>query len=168
MKPLLYVDGYNIIGAWGKATREQWSIDKSRDQLAHLLADYAGYTDQEVWLVFDGYMSTRTQRSVDKLAGLTIVFTKQNETADQYIERQCHEMPKYRTARVATSDATEQTVILGRGATRVSARELLAELESERQKGYQPHHPKKTANSAFANALSPEQYAILEALRRQK
>ena len=168
MKPLLYVDGYNIIGAWTVAERESWPLDESRDRLAHLLADYAGYTEQEVWLVFDGYKGDKIVRSIEHRDGLTIVFTKQGETADQYIERACHEMPKYRIARVATSDSTEQTVILGRGATRMSARELLLELSRERRGGYDKHRPIKTAHSTLSHVLTPEQYAILEKLRRQK
>ena len=61
MKPLLYVDGYNIIGAWPKANHEQWPLDECRDRLIHLLQDYAGYTGQEVCVVFDGYKYTRDQ-----------------------------------------------------------------------------------------------------------
>ena len=59
MKPLLVVDGYNIIGAWPQAQREGWPLDECRDRLIHLLQDYAGYTGQEVWLVFDGYKAAR-------------------------------------------------------------------------------------------------------------
>ena len=112
MKPLLYVDGYNVIGAWPQAQRENWPLDVCRDRLIHLLEDYAGYSGQEVWLVFDGYRTDRTLRTVDERDGLTVVYTRHGETADHYIERQCQEMPKYREARVATSDNVEQTVIL--------------------------------------------------------
>ncbi len=169
MKPLLFVDGYNIIGAWGQAHKENWPLDISRDKLAHLLEDYAGYTGQEVWLVYDGYKAERPTRSVDKRSQITIVYTKHGETADQFIERMCHEMPKYRQARVATSDATEQTVILGRGATRLSARELLGELQQERSRGYQHQKPiVKHPDTSMRNALTSEQFAILEQLRRQK
>ena len=122
MKPLLYVDGYNIIGAWPDANRENWPLDDCRDRLIHLLQDYAGYTGQEVCLVFDGYKADRPLRSVETRADLTVVYTRHGETADHYIERMCQQLPKYREARVATSDSIEQTLILGRGATRLSAR----------------------------------------------
>ena len=115
MKPLLYVDGYNIIGAWPQAQREGWPLDECRDRLIHLLQDYAGYTGQEVWLVFDGYKAERPLRSVEERDGLTVVYTRHGETADHYIERMCQLLPRYREARVATSDYTEQTLILGRG-----------------------------------------------------
>ena len=86
MKPLLYVDGYNVIGAWPQAQRENWPLDVCRDRLIHLLEDYAGYSGQEVWLVFDGYRTDRTLRTVDERDGLTVVYTRHGETADHYID----------------------------------------------------------------------------------
>lgn len=169
MKPLLYVDGYNIIGAWPKAAQEQWPLDECRDRLIHLLQDYAGYTDQEVWLVFDGYKADRAIRSVDERDGLTIVYTRHGETADHYIERQCQQLPKYREARVATSDGIEQTIILGRGATRMSARELWRELNAERSSGRDRHQmPSAQQRTSLSAALSADQFAALDKLRRQK
>ena len=92
MKPLLYVDGYNVIGAWPQAQRENWPLDVCRDRLIHLLEDYAGYSGQEVWLVFDGYRTDRTLRTVDERDGLTVVYTRHGETADHYIERASAEL----------------------------------------------------------------------------
>ena len=169
MKPLLYVDGYNIIGAWPAAAQAGWPLDECRDRLIHLLQDYAGYTGQEVWLVFDGYRADRQVRSVDERDGLTIVYTRHGETADHFIERQCQQLPKYREARVATSDGVEQTIILGRGATRISARELWRELNAERSSGRDRHCvPSAQQRTSLGAALSREQYAELDRLRRQK
>ena len=120
MKPILYVDGYNVIGAWPEAKREGWPLDESRDRLTHLLEDYAGYSGQEVVLVFDGHHGERLTPSIETRAGMTVVFTAHGQTADQYIEYACGRLPVYREARVATSDHLEQTVILGRGATRAA------------------------------------------------
>lgn len=169
MKPLLYVDGYNIIGAWAQANREQWPLDECRDRLIHLLQDYAGYTGQEVCVVFDGYKADRPLRSVEIRAELTVVYTRHGETADHYIERMCQQLPKYREARVATSDSIEQTLILGRGATRLSARELWRELEQERSAGRGRHKPPSAQQrTSLSAALSQEQYELLDQLRRQK
>ena len=170
MKPLLYVDGYNVIGAWPRANREQWPLDECRDRLIHLLQDYAGYTDQEVCVVFDGYKADRSTRSIESRAeAMTVVYTRHGETADHYIERMCQQLPKYREARVATSDSVEQTIILGRGATRMSARELWRELEQERSAGRGRHKtPSAQQRTALSSALSEEQYALLDKLRRQK
>ena len=169
MKPLLYVDGYNVIGAWLEAEKRCWPLDECRDRLIHLMEDYAGYTDQEVWLVFDGYKAARSTRSVDHLPGLTVVYTRQNETADHFIERMCQQLSRYREARVATSDGVEQTLILGRGATRLSARELWRELTQERSSGRSHHLTPSARNlTSISAALSAEQYAELDKLRRQK
>ncbi len=168
MKPILYVDGYNVIGAWTRAQREGWPLEECRDRLTHLLEDYAGYTGQEVYLVFDGHHSDRPLRSVDEKAALTLIYTKHGETADQYIERACDRLPVYREARVATSDNLEQTTILGRGATRLSARELWRELEQTRARGRERHaEPAANARTPLFSGLDDEQRERLERLRRQ-
>ncbi|MDD3334908.1 MAG: NYN domain-containing protein [Eubacteriales bacterium] len=169
MKPLLYVDGYNVIGAWAQADREGWPLDECRDRLIHLMEDYAGYTEQEVWLIFDGYRTERPLRTIEQRAVLTVVYTRHGETADHYIERMCQQLPRYREARVATSDGVEQTLILGRGATRLSARELWRELGTVRSAGRDRHQAKPSGGgTSMAAALSAEQYALLEELRRKK
>ena len=169
MKPLLYVDGYNIIGAWAEAEKNAWPLDECRDRLIHLMEDYAGYTGQEVWLVFDGYKASRPLRSVENRQALTVVYTKHGETADHFIERMCQQLPRYREARVATSDGIEQTLILGRGATRLSARDLWRELRQERSSGRSRHQiPTAQGLTSISAALSAEQYAELDRLRRQK
>lgn len=168
MKPLLYVDGYNVIGAWNEVQKENLPLDECRDRLIHLLEDYAGYTDQEVWLVFDGYRTERPLRTVEEKQNLTVVYTRHGETADQYIERLCQQTPKYREARVATSDNVEQTVILGRGATRLSSREFWREVNSTRMSGRDRHQAKqKVPTGSFAAFMSPETFAQLEELRRK-
>ena len=168
MKPLLIVDGYNIIGAWGEAERNQWPLDECRDRLIHLLEDYGGYTGQEIWLVFDGYKMDRQQRTTETRAGLTLVYTRHGETADHYIERTCSLLPSYREVRVATSDGIEQTLVLGRGATRLSARELWQELNRERQTGRGKHLPQEKSRQTLSSRLTPEQFAALDKIRREK
>ena len=168
MKPLLYVDGYNVIGAWREAEANAWPLDECRDRLTRLMEDYAGYTGQEVWLVFDGHKAARPVRSVEPKTGLTVVYTRHGETADQFIERMCQALPGYREARVATSDSVEQTLILGRGATRLSAREFWRELTSERNQGRNHHQATRHGTSSLSASLTEEQRAWLEKLRRQK
>ena len=167
MKPLLYVDGYNVIGAWPQAQRENWPLDVCRDRLIHLLEDYAGYSGQEGWLVFDGYRTGRALRTVEERDGLTVVYTRHGETADHYIERQCEEMPKYREARVATSDNVEQTVILGRGATRLPSRELLREMAQAHaaQRDQISRLPAAKSNMLISRLPKPQRDA-LEKMRR--
>ncbi len=169
MKPLLFVDGYNIIGAWPWAQRPEVALDEARDRLLHELEDYAGYTGQEVVLVFDGHKSDRMTRSRESRSVLTLVFTKHGETADQYIERSCALLPPYREARVATSDQLEQITAMGRGATRLSARELLAELRDTRARGRDKHRETAAADrTPLMAGQSEEVLGALERLRRQK
>ena len=130
MKPLLLVDGYNVIGAWDVPKKEHLSIDEARERLVHLIADYAGYSGEEVIVVFDGHYTDRTVRSHQAMHGVEVIFTKHAESADNFIEAQCAAVPKWRQVRVATSDFTEQTVTMGRGAVRISSREFLIELPS--------------------------------------
>ena len=122
MKPLLIVDGYNVIGAWSEAEKKGWSLDESRDRLMRQLEDYAGFSGEEILLVFDGYQSERTTTTEEKHGDLTLVFTRHGETADSYIERVTYELRGRRKVRVATSDNLEQLIILGHGAVRVSAK----------------------------------------------
>ena len=168
MKPILYVDGYNVVGAWPEAERAAWPLDEARDRLTHLLEDYAGYTGQEVVLVFDGHHGERPTATVEKRAALTVVYTAHGQTADQYIEYACGRLPAYREARVATSDHLEQTMILGRGATRLSSRELLAELSQIRQSGRSRHLNAAGSGAKLFGGLNEEQREQLERLRRQK
>ena len=136
---LLLVDGYNVLGAWPELSKGRPLTD-ARDALIHRLHDYAGYSGQKVVLVFDAWQSDRMQRSIEARGPLTVVFTQKGETADHYIERQCDEYARAvelgrLEIRVATSDNTEQTVVFGRGAIRISSRELIYEMRQARQDG---------------------------------
>lgn len=169
MKPLLIVDGYNIIGAWSEAERQGWSLDECRDRLMLQLQDYGGYTGEEIVLVFDGYQSDKRLTTEEKHGALTLVFTRHGETADSYIERLTAQMPKYRSVRVATSDGFEQAQVLGSGATRLTARELLRELRQSRQRGLSQHQQQgPVQRNALAARLPEDTRAMLEKLRRGK
>ncbi len=167
MKPLLIVDGYNVIGAWREAEKFNWSLDESRDRLLHQLEDYSGYAGEEIVLVFDGYQSDRKQRTEETFGSLTQVFTSHGETADSYIERLVAQMPKYRTVRVATSDGLEQSQVLATGATRMTSRELLRELKQLRTTGMEAHrHQSLGRKQNLAGRLPEDTLARLEKLRR--
>lgn len=136
MRPLLIVDGYNVIGAWKDVIKHAWTMDEARDRLMHHLMDYSGYTGEEVVLVFDGYKSDRAVETEEKHGLVTLVFTRHGETADSYIERLVVQTPKYRTVRVATSDGHEQSMVLGAGGIRLTSRELLREMRQSRAAGF--------------------------------
>ncbi len=167
MRPMLIVDGYNVIGAWKEAAKHGWTMDEARDRLLHQLQDYGGYTGDEVVLVFDGYQSDRRLSTEEQHGTVLQVFTKHGETADAYIERLVAQAPKYRSIRVATSDGMEQALVLGSGAIRMTSRELLRELRQMRQSGFAAHaQPQTYSKNALAARLPRDVQEALERLRR--
>lgn len=121
----LLVDGYNIVFAWDELkTVAEKSLDDARKKLADIMCNYQGYTGYSIILVFDAYKVKRNHRDVEKYYNISIVYTKESETADTYIECTSHELVKNHRVRVATSDGAEQMIILGNGAMRMSASEL--------------------------------------------
>ena len=118
----LLVDGYNILFAWDELKDlSRTSLDTARHVLMNLLCNYQGYRGCTLILVFDAYKVPQGLGSVEKYHNIHIVYTRQAETADQYIERLSFELRGRRRVRVATSDNLEQLIILGHGAERISA-----------------------------------------------
>ena len=166
MKPLLLVDGYNVIGAWDVPKAEHLSIDEARERLVHLVADYAGYSGEEVIVVFDGHYTDRTTRSRSVVHGVEVVFTKHAESADNFIEAQCAQAPRWRQVHVVTSDAVEQTVTMGRGAVRISSREFLLELTQVRAAGRGHMREEKVSRGDILSRLPPHQREIFDRMRK--
>ncbi len=126
----LLVDGYNIIFAWEKlADAAKESLDLARNELIRILCNYRGFRRCELIVVFDAYKVRGNRGEVEEVGGITVVYTKEAETADMYIEKATRTLGKKHRVRVATSDRLEQLIILGAGAVRMSASELLAEVE---------------------------------------
>ena len=127
----LLVDGYNIIFAWDELQRlAAQDIAAARGALIDILANYQGFRKCRVIVVFDAYKVKGNPGSVQTVHGVKVVYTKEAETADTYIERATYELRRERRVRVATSDGPEQVIILGHGALRVSARAFHAEVEA--------------------------------------
>lgn len=131
----LLVDGYNIIFAWEdlKKVAEE-NLDAAREILVNRLCNYRGFTQCNLILVFDAYKVKGGVGSVEHVNGIDVVYTKEAETADAYIEKVTHELTKKHRVRVATSDGLEQLIILGSGAQRVSASEFLKEVTETENK----------------------------------
>jgi len=127
----LLVDGYNVIFAWEELKKAaQDSLERARYMLMDILCNYQGFKKCVVILVFDAYKVKGNPGSVEHYRNIHVVYTKEAETADAYIERATYEIAKDHRVRVATSDNLEQLIILGHGAVRVSAREFLEEVEA--------------------------------------
>lgn len=130
----LLVDGYNIIFAW-QELRElaAVNIDSARDRLIDIMSNYQGYLGSTVIVVFDAYKVKGNPGSVLKYHNIHVVYTKEAETADQYIEKTVHEIGHKYQVTVATSDALEQMIIWGEGAVRMSAQGLLEAVERAKE-----------------------------------
>ena len=127
----LLVDGYNIIFAWDELHRlAAQDVAAARGALIDILANYQGFRKCRVIVVFDAYKVKGNPGSVQTVHGVKVVYTKEAETADTYIERATYELRRERRVRVATSDGPKQIIILGHGALRVSARAFHAEVEA--------------------------------------
>lgn len=130
----LLVDGYNVIFAWDNLNKlAESSIDGARNALINILCNYQGYKKCEVIVVFDAYKVKGNHREIEKVNNITVVYTKEAETADMYIEKASLDLAKKHKVRVVTSDALEQVIILGNGALRVSSREFQEEVSAAEQ-----------------------------------
>ncbi len=169
-KEYLLVDGYNIIFAIPQLKElAEINIDSARSKLMDLLCNYQGYKKNTLILVYDAYKVEGGIGSVEKYHNIHVVYTKEAETADQYIEKTVHEIGKKYHVTVATSDALEQKIIWGAGASRMSANGLWEELELVR-KEIQEQYLEQTNGSGrkLFQDLNPEFAEYLEEIRLGK
>lgn len=132
-KEYLFVDGYNIINSWDNLKElSSISLEMAREELIEIMSEYQIYSGIKIIIVFDAHLVRGNSGLVENIKGIQVIYTKENETADQYIEKTLDEISRVKKVRVATSDWLEQQIVLGRGGTRISAREL--ELEILEQK----------------------------------
>ncbi len=125
----LLVDGYNIIFAWEELRAlAEADLEAARGKLADILTNYRGHIGGEVILVFDAYRRKGHSEEVTDYQNIHVVYTREAETADAYIERTTHQLAGGRRVTVATSDRLEQMIVLGSGACRMSAAELEQEI----------------------------------------
>ncbi len=130
IKQYLLVDGYNIIFSWEELNElSKVSLDAARSRLMDILCNYQGYKQCILILVFDAYKVKGNPGEIIKYHNINVVYTKEAETADMYIERVTHEIGRKHNVTVATSDALEQMIVAGEGAKRMSAREFWEEVE---------------------------------------
>ncbi len=169
----LLVDGYNIIFAWD-ALKElaQVNLDGARGRLMDILSNYQGYRKTHLILVFDAYKVKGNPGSTVRYHNIDVVYTKEAETADQYIEKVTHEIGRKHRVRVATSDGLEQLIIMGAGAIRVSARELQEEVmeagEELRQMFLSPQAAQAGGRNYLLDGASEEVTAYLERMKEER
>ena len=161
-KEYLLVDGYNIIFAWEDLNElAKVNIEGARNKLMDILCNYQGYKKCTLILVFDAYKVEGGQGSVQKYHNIHVVYTKEAETADQYIERTVHEIGKKYHVTVATSDALEQVIILGQGADRLSARNLREEIQRMKEEIRADYIEKQKKSGTYLFDHLPEELSDL-------
>lgn len=170
MTRCLIVDGYNIINSWPELkSLEENSLEHSRERLLELLEDYRAYKGIRAVVVFDAHLVRGSMESHERFGGLEVVYTKENETADSYIERFADEVGRLYDILVATSDWLEQQVVLGRGAARISARELHSEIMRSRKGMKETYQLRKSAEKhTIENRINSDIYEKLDKIRRQR
>ena len=166
----LLVDGYNIIFSWDELNEmSKTNIASARQKLMDILCNYQGFKKCTLILVFDAYKVEGFQGEVQKYHNIHVVYTKEAETADQYIEKTVHQIAKKYKVTVATSDATEQVIIWGAGAMRMSAQGLLEEVrETNKEIRRLLDEVKKPGKEGILKGLEPEVAELLEEVRLGK
>lgn len=164
---ILLVDGYNIIGAWPELQAlKQDNLEHARDLLVEKMSEYQAYTGFQVIIVFDAHLVKGIEKKL-KSSRVEIIFTRENETADERIEKLVKTLLSVKNKiYVATSDYTEQWTIFSQGALRKSARELLIEMETI-EEGIKRRVKKTQENRPYSKIkLSEDVAAQFEKWRR--
>lgn len=166
----LLVDGYNIIFSWEELNElAKVNVESARTKLMDILSNYQGYKKMNLILVFDAYRVEGGQGSVQKYHNIYIVYTKEAETADQYIEKTVHAIGRKYNVTVATSDALEQVIILGQGGRRMSAHDLEEEIAAMRREIREQYTEKRAEGKNYLfDHLNDEMSDLMEDVRLGK
>ena len=169
IKSYLIVDGYNIINAWDELKYiAKTDLEDAREKLIDVIIEYAEFTGRKAIVVFDAYNVNNSRETVENRKYITVVYTREHQTADSYIEKFITSLSKYDDVKVATNDYAEQQIILGKGASRISARELKLDLDQakNRMKQKNSSDTKKIQRNWLEERLDKETLSKLENIRR--
>ncbi|WP_242825901.1 NYN domain-containing protein [Metaclostridioides mangenotii] len=167
----LIIDGYNIINAWEDLralARED--LEDSREKLIDEVIEYAEFSGYKAIIVFDAYNVKNSREKVEKREHITVVYTKEHQTADSYIEKFITTLSEYDDVKVVTNDYAEQQIILGKGAARVSARELRLDIDNSKVKIREKNvvFGKKIDRNRLDERLDKEILSKLENIRKKR
>lgn len=170
-RKILIVDGYNVINAWSKL--KHISIDdleESRNILIGHILEYSKIKGYEAYVVFDAYNVKGNEEKVESFHGIKVIFTKEHQTADTYIEKFISSLSKYDEVAVVTSDYAEQQIILGKGGVRIPARELINDLKATKERLRQENkerYSEKNSMNRLENKIDSLTLDKLEQIRRR-
>ena len=163
----LLVDGYNIIFSWEELNElAKENIHAACDKLMDILSNYQGYRKCTLILVFDAYKVEGHVEEIVTYHNIYVVYTKEAETADQYIEKTVHRIGRQYQVTVATSDGLEQVIIMGQGAHRISARGLKKEIEDTEKTAREEWHQRRQSSKTYLfDHMSEEMQEQMEKIR---
>ena len=163
----LLVDGYNIIFSWEELNElAKKNIHAACDKLMDILSNYQGYRKCTLILVFDAYKVEGHVEEIITYHNIYVVYTKEAETADQYIEKTVHRIGRQYQVTVATSDGLEQVIIMGQGAHRISARGLKKEIEDTEKTAREEWHQRRQSSKTYLfDHMSEEMQEQMEKIR---
>lgn len=167
MKEYLLVDGYNVINAWPDLINlKEVNLEHAREKLIEILSDYAGFKGIKIILVFDAHQVKGGVEKREYRGGVEIIYTEEGIIADMVIEKLINFLPEKSKVFVATSDKVEQDVIWGKGAFRISSRELLIEVKNSKKESKRHFKRKEYTANRLDDQLNEEIRKTLEKWRR--
>lgn len=170
-KNYLIIDGYNIINAWdGLKDIAKVNLEIAREKLVDEIIEYSEYNGYKTIVVFDAYNVKNSIESTIKNGNIEVVFTKEHQTADSYIEKYITKLSKYDDVKVATNDYAEQQIILGNGCSRISARELRLDIDKSLSKirNKRVKFGEKIHRNRVEEMLDEEVLSKLEKIRKKR
>lgn len=165
-KEYLFIDGYNVINQWSYYKDVSRNIANSRNKLIELLVEYQAYCGIKVIVVFDAHLVKGSIEKKEVVAGVEVVYTKEHETADSYIEKQLDKIGRYEHVQVATSDQSIQQIVISRGGTRISAQEMILMLENTKKDIRTKTDKPRQKGTNIDQVIDPETLKKLEKIRR--
>lgn len=165
-KEYLFIDGYNVINQWSYYKDVSRNIANSRNKLIELLVEYQAYRGIKVIVVFDAHLVKGSIEKKEVVAGVEVVYTKEHETADSYIEKQLDKIGRYEHVQVATSDQSIQQIVISRGGTRISAQEMILMLENTKKDIRTKTDKPRQKGTNIDQVIDPETLKKLEKIRR--
>lgn len=165
-KEYLFIDGYNIINQWKTLRNYTETIENSRNKLIEDLIEYKAYKGINVIVVFDAHLVKGSNEKKEIISGVEVVYTKEHETADSYIEKQIAKLGREEIVQVATSDNFIQQIVLARGGTRISAEEMFLEFNKTKEEIRRKTDNIRHNTTKISNVLDSATLKKLENLRR--
>jgi predicted RNA-binding protein with PIN domain len=165
----LVIDGYNVINQWTDLfDLPNEPLEDCRDRLLNMLSNYQGYKNIEIIVVFDAYLQKRGQDRIQEFDTIKVVYTKEGETADNFIERFVYLNGRSNSVRVVTSDFLEQIITMSSGGIRMSPRELKLEIQAEFKEAKEMNFKPPIMSNTIMSNMSPDIFEKLDKIRKGK